>query len=81
MKVLLLSVAALLLPAVRAVGENTNTTTAIYKNPAASIDDRVADLLARMTLEDSIHPLLSFFNIYRVTILMSNFMVPQKRPN
>lgn len=30
----------------------TNTSTPIYKNPNATIDDRVADLLGRMTIQD-----------------------------
>ncbi|CAG8954644.1 hypothetical protein HYFRA_00004565 [Hymenoscyphus fraxineus] len=52
MKLLILSSAALLLPAIQAVSNNTNTTAALYKNPAASVDDRVADLMSRMTIED-----------------------------
>lgn len=31
----------------------TNSTAgAVYKNPSASVDDRIADLLSRMTIED-----------------------------
>lgn len=35
-----------------AVINGTNTTTPIYKDPTASVDDRVTDLLARMTIAD-----------------------------
>ena len=41
--------APLLLGVVRA---QNNTTTPLYKNPNASVDDRVADILSRMTLQD-----------------------------
>jgi beta-glucosidase len=30
----------------------TNTTSPLYKNPDAPVDDRVADLLQRMTIEE-----------------------------
>lgn len=39
----------------------TNSTSlagALYKDPSASVDDRVADLLSRMTLEEKIGQLM-----------------------
>lgn len=45
---LLIATTALLATAVCA----KNTTCALYKNPDAPVDDRVADLLKRMTIEE-----------------------------
>ncbi|KAK8195278.1 glycoside hydrolase family 3 protein [Phyllosticta capitalensis] len=36
----------------------SNTTAPLYKNPSASIDDRVSDLLSRMTLQDKVAQLM-----------------------
>lgn len=35
-----------------------NTAGAIYKNPNATVDARVADLLSRMTIEDKVAQLI-----------------------
>lgn len=42
---------ATLIPAVTQAVSSTSSTP-LYKNPTASVDDRVADLLSRMTIED-----------------------------
>lgn len=36
----------------------SNTTAPLYKDPSASIDDRVSDLLSRMTLQDKVAQLM-----------------------
>ncbi|POS79651.1 glycosyl hydrolase family 3 [Diaporthe helianthi] len=41
-----------------AQGSLSNGTSPVYKNPNATIDDRVADLLGRMTMEDKASQLL-----------------------
>jgi beta-glucosidase len=51
MKLLRATVSALLLCS-GAIADVANSTNPIYKNPHASIDDRVADLLSRMTIND-----------------------------
>ena len=38
----------------RARGANKDGTLPRYKNPAATIEDRVSDLLPRMTLEEKV---------------------------
>lgn len=43
-----------LLSLARALAANVTNGTAIYKDPSASIDDRVADLLSRMTIEEKV---------------------------
>ncbi|KAL1871681.1 hypothetical protein Daus18300_004681 [Diaporthe australafricana] len=52
-----------------AQGSLWNGTSPIYKNPNATIDDRVADLLSRMTIEDKASQLLQgdFSNWINVT--------------
>ena len=42
----------------QAASNPNDTAGAIYKNPSASIDDRIADLLPRMTLEDKMAQLM-----------------------
>lgn len=37
---------------------NSSLAGATYKNPSASVDDRVADLVSRMTLEEKIGQLM-----------------------
>ncbi|MBI1170074.1 beta-glucosidase [bacterium] len=49
--------------------------TPIYKNPAAAVSDRVADLLARMTLEEKIAQLHAFW------LLLSEEGAHQVRPD
>lgn len=39
-------------PLASAAMASSNTSTPIYKNPNATIDDRVADLVSRMTIQD-----------------------------
>jgi beta-glucosidase len=41
-----------------AQGRSSNATSPVYKNPNATINDRVADLLGRMTVEDKAAQLL-----------------------
>lgn len=52
-----------------AQGSLSNGTSPVYKNPNATIDDRVADLLGRMTIEDKASQLLQgdFSNWINVT--------------
>jgi beta-glucosidase len=50
MKLLLSAVSATLFCA--AIAATNGSSTPIYKDPTASVDDRVADLLSRMTIED-----------------------------
>ncbi|KAK7703668.1 hypothetical protein SLS64_008981 [Diaporthe eres] len=52
-----------------AQGSLWNGTSPLYKNPNATIDDRVADLLSRMTIEDKASQLLQgdFSNWINVT--------------
>lgn len=52
-----------------AQGSLWNGTSPVYKNPNATIDDRVADLLSRMTIEDKASQLLQgdFSNWINVT--------------
>ena len=35
-------------------GENKDGSTPVYKDPTANIEDRVRDLLARMTVEEKV---------------------------
>lgn len=49
MKLLFSAVSALLICATSA---KKNTSTPLYKDPTASVDDRVSDLLSRMTIQD-----------------------------
>ena len=50
--------ALLLCTAVADVAHNSPSPTPIYKNPGASVDDRVADLLSRMTIQDKTSQLI-----------------------
>lgn len=50
--------ASLAFASIVSAGGGANKTTPTYKNPNATIDDRVADLLSRMTIQDKANQLI-----------------------
>ena len=52
MKLLVAAVSVVLFAAVKAGDAHSRSSIPVYKNPQASVDDRVADLLSRMTIQD-----------------------------
>ena len=56
MKLLAAAASVLLLGSVKAAVSNSSTP--VYKNPHACVDDRVADLLSRMTIQDKTSQLI-----------------------